>query len=59
MRVRCAKDHVQHQYALHGWADAALSAQIHAGGSAVVSDLQGAAQAFLEWIGKSLDVKAL
>ncbi len=32
--------------------------QIHAGGSAVVSDLQGAAQAFLEWLRTSLDGEA-
>ena len=42
-----------------GWAEVAFSVQIHAGGSAVVSDLQGAAQAFLEWVGKGLDGEAL
>ena len=29
--------------------------QIHAGGSALVSDLQAGAQAFLEWMAKNLD----
>ena len=40
-------------------ADRAFCTQIHAGGSAVVSDLQGAAQVFLEWIRKNLDGEAV
>ena len=29
--------------------------QIHAGGSALVSDVQAGARAFLEWMAKNLD----
>ena len=59
--VKCGSAELisQHRSCCGGRAYGYSRVQIHAGGSAVVSDLQGATWTFLEWVKKNLDGEGL